>query len=96
MRLSSSAWNKYRMSVPDPMKKGGSASNGTSVEVESVIGARTPQGNIEGKVLNDHKMFDIGSGMLDQYECSCGWKSNSFFDGAEWAYKEFVQHLKLQ
>ena len=35
-----------------------------------------------------------GQGCADQYECSCGWKSNGYWDGAEWAWNEWVKHAK--
>jgi len=31
--------------------------------------------------------------MLDQYVCSCGWESETFFDGAPDAMAEFQQHV---
>ena len=32
------------------------------------------------------------SGLLDQWECSCGWKSEQYFDGSEYGYQDFLQH----
>ena len=31
--------------------------------------------------------------MSDQCTCSCGWKSNKFFDGAEYAEGEWRDHV---
>jgi len=39
-----------------------------------------------------HKVKYIGTGMSDQFECSCGWKSNGYWDGREWAWDEFIKH----
>lgn len=33
--------------------------------------------------------------MVDQCFCSCGWESKVYFDGAEYAYQEFLKHKKL-
>ena len=41
----------------------------------------------------EHNVKFIGVHMLDQYECSCGWKSNPYFDGDHWAYKEWLDHV---
>ena len=35
-----------------------------------------------------------GSGMVDSYSCSCGWKSQPYFDGAEFALEEWKKHKK--
>lgn len=44
--------------------------------------------------LDKHRIKDIGVHMVDQYECSCGWKSASYWDGAEWAYDEWLEHVE--
>lgn len=40
-----------------------------------------------------HTGHNIGRAMSDQIECSCGWKSYSYWDGAEWAWEDFDKHL---
>lgn len=32
-------------------------------------------------------------GLLDSFECSCGWKSDGFFDGAEYARSQWKKHV---
>lgn len=32
-------------------------------------------------------------GLIDTWECSCGWKSSPYYDGAEYAEQEFEKHL---
>lgn len=32
----------------------------------------------------------------DRYECSCGWESNTYWDGDHWAWQEWVDHIKRQ
>jgi len=42
----------------------------------------------------EHKGEYVSCGwMLDGWKCSCGWESNSFFDGAEYAESEFKRHV---
>lgn len=31
--------------------------------------------------------------MLDTFECSCGWKSRVYYDGAEYAQAEWNRHV---
>lgn len=38
-----------------------------------------------------HTITYIGKGMSDQYKCSCGWESRSFWDGVEYAFKQWVE-----
>jgi hypothetical protein len=33
--------------------------------------------------------------MIDSIHCSCGWDSGHYFDGYEYAYKEWENHVKL-
>lgn len=30
--------------------------------------------------------------MLDSYECQCGWRSNNYFDGIEYAWSDWKRH----
>jgi hypothetical protein len=32
--------------------------------------------------------------MLDGWKCSCGWKSQTYFDGAEYARTEWKKHIE--
>jgi hypothetical protein len=32
------------------------------------------------------------AGLIDMYKCSCGWQSNPYYDGAEYAYAEWQRH----
>lgn len=41
-----------------------------------------------------HESKYVGSGMVDELECSCGWKSGPYFDGLEYANREFEKHVK--
>lgn len=45
------------------------------------------------RTLVGHTGKWIGSGHTDQIECSCGWKSNGYWDGDHWAEDEFNKHL---
>lgn len=46
------------------------------------------------KVLG-HVAKYVGAGyMCDQYICSCGWQSNKFWDGAEFAEDEWIKHAE--
>lgn len=42
----------------------------------------------------EHIITDVGVFMIDQYGCTCGWKSNSYFDGEPWARQEAEKHLQ--
>lgn len=47
--------------------------------------------------LEDHSHFSwvpLGGGMLDQIRCVCGWESNTYFDGDDYAYAEWKKHVK--
>lgn len=33
------------------------------------------------------------AGLLDSFECSCGWKSKHYYDGAEFAHNEWKRHV---
>lgn len=36
------------------------------------------------------------SGMIDSYECSCGWKSGPYYDGAEYAWTDWKRHVEYE
>ena len=38
--------------------------------------------------------YKSGGGMVDQWECICGWESEPYFDGVEYAEREFKKHVK--
>lgn len=40
-----------------------------------------------------HTCQNIGTGMMDQLECLCGWLSRGYFDGAEYAWTEWEKHV---
>jgi hypothetical protein len=35
-----------------------------------------------------------GGGMIDVYQCSCGWESKPYFDGDIYAFMEWEKHVK--
>jgi hypothetical protein len=37
----------------------------------------------------------VSKGIVDTHECqeSCGWKSQPYMDGREWAYQEWLEHI---
>jgi hypothetical protein len=36
----------------------------------------------------------IGIDILDQYQCACGWKTKTYYDGEEYAKAEWKKHLE--
>jgi len=48
-----------------------------------------------GKAIG-HTHQITSSGVYDACVCSCGWKSKQHWDGREWAYDEWVKHIKKQ
>lgn len=36
---------------------------------------------------------DCPEAMLDQAVCGCGWKSKPYYDGQEWAYREWQRRV---
>lgn len=44
------------------------------------------------KPKHQPKYVDAKGNFNDQYECSCGWKSNTFWDLAEAAWDEWLLH----
>ena len=63
--------------------------------------SRTPEANrlrrkaeiAAGKKI-EHTQKIKESSTIDTCICSCGWESNSYWDGAEYAYNEWVEHIK--
>lgn len=41
-----------------------------------------------------HRIQSIGHGVLDEYVCSCGWKSHGYYDGAEYAIADWRVHVE--
>ena len=48
-----------------------------------------------GKTIGHTQKMD-SSLMSDVCSCSCGWKSKTYWDGREWAYDEWVKHIKKE
>lgn len=44
---------------------------------------------------HEFKWLDAGF-MLDQAECSCGWRSQVYFDGDVYAWHEWKNHVKKE
>lgn len=44
--------------------------------------------------LPKFKWWDDGGCMLDQIICECGWESATYFDGREYAYTQWLRHVK--
>lgn len=43
--------------------------------------------------MSEHKPTYVEeAGLIDEYVCSCGWKSGPFYDGAEFAYAKWKKH----
>lgn len=34
------------------------------------------------------------AGLIDMWECSCGWESKPYYDGAHWAEEEWRKHVR--
>ena len=47
-----------------------------------------------GKAKGHNLTTTSDAGLCDDGSCSCGWKSNGYFDGLEYIYKEWLQHLE--
>lgn len=44
---------------------------------------------------NDHTpKYVEEAGLIDEYHCSCGWKSGPYYDGAEFAYNAWKKHAR--
>lgn len=41
-----------------------------------------------------HRIENIGRDLLDQYGCSCGWRSRTYYDGAEYAIQDWRRHVQ--
>lgn len=42
----------------------------------------------------EHAYKIVGATMDDTCECACGWKSQTYWDGADYAYSDWQTHLK--
>lgn len=49
--------------------------------------------NAEPLAPTAHEAVYIGSGMSDQYRCTCGWEGPGYWDGAHWAYEAWEKHV---
>jgi len=47
----------------------------------------------KGKELGHIPKYQSAGYMCDEYVCSCGWKSQGYFDGSEYAWDEWVRHV---
>lgn len=43
-----------------------------------------------------HGKYEQAGYMIDRWICSCGWKSQPYLDGAEYAQDEWKRHVALQ
>ncbi|TSC59678.1 MAG: hypothetical protein LiPW15_698 [Parcubacteria group bacterium LiPW_15] len=48
---------------------------------------------INAAAAPEHVPTMTSDGMNDQMECSCGWKSRGYWDGADYAEKEWRDHV---
>ena len=49
---------------------------------------------IETIAKEQHVPTECGDFMLDWVECSCGWKSETFFDGMPYAKADHRKHVR--
>lgn len=49
---------------------------------------------IEIAAQPEHAYACKGVTMDDTFECACGWKSETFWDGREYAYADWRKHLE--
>lgn len=47
-----------------------------------------------GQVVGCVATYKGDGGHGDQYQCSCGWQSHTYSDGAEYAWSDWVAHTK--
>lgn len=48
----------------------------------------------EGAVAKHKVVVREVSYMIDQAFCACGWESDRFYDGAEYAHQQWKKHLQ--
>jgi hypothetical protein len=48
----------------------------------------------EAAEILGHTPEHRATGMIDSCNCSCGWKSSESFDGAEYAFDEWIKHAQ--
>lgn len=62
---------------------------------EAAIAERKAHHNtINAAALPEHSYKNEGVTMDDTFVCACGWKSETFWDGAEWAYDDWRKHVE--
>lgn len=44
------------------------------------------------QVMSEHTPSTKGEGFSDWVECSCGWRSHSYWDGVDFAMDEWKRH----
>jgi len=47
----------------------------------------------QADLIEGHEAEPRGTGFTDYLTCSCGWKSNMYWDGMEYAYSEWKRHV---
>jgi hypothetical protein len=55
------------------------------------LDAELAAGAVIGCIQNN-----VGTDMIDQYQCACGWRSKPYYDGAEYAHADWVSHIKAK
>lgn len=61
---------------------------------EPAIAERKAHHNTIKMAASPEHTFTIeGVTMDDTLVCACGWKSETYWDGQEWAYEEWLKHL---
>ncbi len=48
---------------------------------------------LNGAAGPEHVSSNLGEGMLDELQCTCGWKSKPYWDGADIAWDEWIEHV---
>lgn len=54
-----------------------------------------PEPSMSDKTENHVGDYRSAGWMLDQWVCSCGWESEPYFDGAEYAEADWKKHASL-
>jgi hypothetical protein len=57
---------------------------------------RAHHNTIRMAALPEHAYTEEGMTMDDRFVCSCGWKSETFWDGREYAYDTWREHIESQ
>ena len=49
--------------------------------------------DVKAKALG-HEIRNVGTGMIDQTKCTCGWLGAPYMDGVDLARSEWVRHIE--